>query len=119
MNHGERGAVAGLLLLCTVAACHKEVHAAVECNWGGAALAGDVVCSLEHRAGDVALHACWDIHVKCQNGVTGVAHGCGDVDPQGKSTIIVPFSAFGGSLDKCDAVASSNVTMDQPTRVSP
>jgi hypothetical protein len=92
-----------------VPGCHKDAKAYVECKSAGATLDTGMACTIEHQHGDVPLHVCWNMNVSCQNGAKGTAHGCGDVQPQAKSSVVLPFSAFGGALDKCDAVASANV----------
>ena len=107
--HGMKLAVF-LVLAASVVACHKETRVYVECKSAGATLDTGMSCTLDHQQGDVPAHACWDMIVTCQNGTKGTVHGCGDVRPQAKSNVVLPFSAFGGSLDKCDGVAGANVT---------
>ncbi len=102
------------VVVCVVAmvglcGCHKETKVAVECRSAGATLSAGMACTLDHRQGDSAAQVCWDVNVSCQNGTRGKAHGCGSVDPQAKSSVVMPFTAFGGSLEKCDAVAGASV----------
>jgi hypothetical protein len=102
--------VAAVALLAILASgCHKDAKVYVECKSAGATLADGMACTIEHQQGDSPVHACWDMNITCQNGTAGKAHGCGDVQPMAKSSVVMPFSAFGGSLDKCDTVSGSNV----------
>lgn len=97
-----------VVAVLSFAACQRP-EAYVECRANGATLSAGQACALEHRAGSRPLHACWTISVSCANGTKGSAEGCGDVEPQAKATVMVPFAAFRGALDKCDQVSGANV----------
>jgi hypothetical protein len=99
--------LAALLLLAP--ACRKESKARVECKSTGATLDSGMTCTIEHQQGDEPLRVCWAMSVACRNGERGKARGCGDVRPMGTSMVALPFSAFGGALDGCDAVDRASV----------
>jgi hypothetical protein len=80
----------------------------VECRSAGAILASGLSCSITHRKGSAA-HVCWNVDISCANGTRGRASGCGGVEVGAVSSVNLPFSAFNGSLDRCDAVSSSQV----------
>jgi hypothetical protein len=100
------------VLLLVVAAdlvgCSRP-EAYVECRSAGPLLSSGMACTIEHRSGTRGLHACWTMTVTCANGTTGRGDGCGDVEPRGKSSTTMPFSAFHGSLDRCDQASGASV----------
>jgi len=77
-----------------------------------------MACTIDHRAGDRPIRACWTIRIQCVNGTKGAADGCGEAAPKGKSSVLVPFSAFNGALDKCDQVSAANVGNMKLTEVT-
>jgi hypothetical protein len=101
--------VTGLTLAFCVFGCGQD-KASVECKGAGAKLGAGFSCAVAHTEGRANIHVCWDLNIACQNGANGKAHACGDVEPQAKSSTNVPFSAFNGALDKCDAVKTASVT---------
>lgn len=100
-------------VVVVVAGCAKP-EAYVECKANGPTLAAGFGCTVDHRSGG-AVRACWTLSVTCANGPVGFAEACGDVEPKAKTAIGVPFSAFGGALDKCDQVSGMKVTT-KPTK---
>ena len=76
----------------------------VNCVNSGQAIA----CSVEHRAGERAVSACWDVVFICQNGTRMVAHACQPVQPHATANRVILESAF-TNLQRCDNVASTSV----------
>jgi hypothetical protein len=99
--------VVPLALLLTVYGCHRVPRAYVECGY--VASVDGMVCTIEHRGGDGPAHACWDVLLTCRNGVRVSGHACGDAEPGAKSSVVMPASAFGEALQRCDTVASASV----------
>lgn len=98
-----------VLVVVAFTACERP-EAYVECKSAGPLLATGMTCTLDHRAGSKPLHVCWTMNVQCSNGAAATADGCGDVEPKGKSSVLMPYSAFGGRLDKCDQASGASVT---------
>lgn len=95
--------------------CKKETKVYVECvtNASGAA------CTLTHQQGKEAAGACWDVKVTCANGAVVVGNGCQNVEPGGKSTLLIPESQFkpvSGKCDKLTGVTVENIKIG-PTQV--
>ncbi len=108
--HPQRVLAAAILFGAVCSGCSKPAEAYVECKSAGATLAAGFSCTVEHREGAKPVNACWSLNIACANGVKGSAKSCGDAAPRAKSSMMMPFSAFGGALDKCDQVASANVS---------
>ena len=103
--------IAGVVLVGVISAgCNQgKLEAYVECRNAGTTLAAGFNCTIEHRVGSKPIHACWKAEVTCNNGTKGSGDDCGDVDPRGKSTVVMPYATFKGTLDKCDRVTAMNV----------
>ena len=114
----KRLAIPMLAALLTIAGCKRPApEAYVECRSAGATLGAGMACTIGHRAGGRSLHACWTITIQCVNGARGSADGCGDVAPKAMSSVLVPFTAFKGTLDNCDQVSAANVANMKLTEV--
>jgi hypothetical protein len=84
-----------------------ETQVYVECS---AAPAG-MSCSIERKAGNQDVTACWDMEFVCVNGTTTNAHACHPVQPgvASKSTRITQWTEF-PEISRCDTVRSFNVS---------
>lgn len=89
---------------------HGPPSAAVECRSVGATLSTGMTCTLEHKGGAGPVDMCWSINVSCSNGANGSAEGCGSVAPAAKSSVLVPYAAFRGALDRCDQASASSIS---------
>lgn len=110
------GAVVLLVLIVILAKAGKpvETRAYVSC----VADPTGASCSVTHQQGTLAAEVCWDVKVGCGNGTSVVGHGCQSVQPQGKSSLLIPESQFKVSgAQRCDrmtSVAVENVVVTAP-----
>jgi hypothetical protein len=107
------GGVIGLWLLAAAgvsqAAPVVDHRASVECIGVGTGYN----CTVAHVAGTAELGVCWDIVVKCANGVSPTAHDCHRVAPLAKATKVVPLSKFARAegCDQATSVAVENIDL--------
>ncbi len=99
-----------ILLAVLLVGCQRTAKVEVDCKAVGAKLGEGFTCSVQHVSGNANAQACWDIDIGCNNGTKGHANGCGDVDKGGRSTTMVPYTAFNHTLDKCDQVTQTSIT---------
>ena len=64
-----------------------------------------VNCTIDHRGGSSALHACWDVTFTCVGASPIVGHSCGDVSPGAKTSVVMPLAGF-PNLEKCQVGGS-------------
>ncbi len=68
-----------------------------------------VPCDLKRTAGTAAMHACWDLDIKCDNGVVLTGHSCADV-PAGVALqqALMSYDTF-GDVKSCDTANGQTV----------
>lgn len=78
----------------------------VDCNLPGK---DGVPCDLKRTAGTAAMHACWDLEIKCDNGVALTGHSCADM-PAGVAAqqAMMSYDTF-GDVKSCDTANSQKV----------
>jgi len=64
-----------------------------------------VNCTIDHRSGAAALHACWDVTFTCVGASPITGHSCGDVSPGAKSSVVMPLASF-PNIEKCQVGGS-------------
>jgi hypothetical protein len=93
-------------LVFALAGCKKEVKVYVEC----VAQERGALCSVTHKQGKEPAGACWDVKVACANGASVAASGCQNVQPEGKTSLLIPESQFkGGQCDRATGFGVENV----------
>lgn len=73
-------------------------RAYVECLSSG----NGMTCTIQHQGGSKPIHACWDMVISCAGSQSVSGHGCGDVAPEAKSSVLMPLASFAG-IEQCQA----------------
>ncbi len=68
-----------------------------------------LACELRHIGGGADAHACWDVTIKCKNGVRAKSkRTCADVEPDQGVTVKLDDSKF-ANIDKCEEPTGMDV----------
>lgn len=65
-------------------------------------------CSVSHTAGNKPLSVCWELAVKCKNGLVANSTGCQLVNPGSTAIYFMPLTDI-AHVEKCDEVSSFQV----------
>ena len=109
----NKGIWGGVLLAVVLLGCEKEVKVGVSC--AGADAAG-VVCTVTSIQGNGnGASACWDVVIDCANGSRSQAHGCQDVDFEGKASRVIPLDKFSDpqSCNKATGMSVTNIRISE------